>query len=147
MNQQPIENNEGISSKAFFLLIGSVVAGALAFSGILHAKNLEEHFIYKENNRIETLKNQIFQTECRDPRDKQERLVKELEASEGMSSLRMTEAYTNGWKEHREYASGGKIVTGEAYVQKACDEAIKHVSTIKQADSTEYVLTHFFGGK
>ena len=69
MHQQTYDNNESISKKGFFFLIGTVAAGALAFGGILHAKNLQEIFIYKENNRIETLKYQIFQKECKDPRE------------------------------------------------------------------------------
>lgn len=147
MHQQTSDNNESISKKGFFFLIGTVAAGALAFGGILHAKNLQEIFIYKENNRIETLKDQIFQKECKDPREKQERLVKDLVEVEGVAALRMTEAYQNGWKGHPAYSSGEKIVKGEAYVKQKCDEAVKHASELKRADSTHYVITHFFGGR
>lgn len=147
MNEQIHEQEDGISKKGFFIMVGSVLVGVLAFGSMIHVKTLQESFVYKENNRIETLKDQIFQTECKGPREKQERLVKDLEAREGAASLRMTEAYQNGWKGHPMYDSGAKIIQGETYVQKVCDEAIKHVSEIKQADSTEYVITHFFGGK
>jgi hypothetical protein len=147
MNQRTSDNSESISTKGFFFLIGTVVIGALAFGGLIHTKNLQEVFVYKENNRIETLKDQIFQTECKDPREKQERLVKDLVEVEGIAALRITEAYQNGWKGHPAYSNGEKIVKGEAYVKQKCDEAVKHASELKRADSTHYVITHFFGGR
>ena len=73
--------------------------------------------------------------------------MKDLVEVEGVAALRMTEAYQNGWKGHPAYSSGEKIVKGEAYVKQKCDEAVKHASELKRADSTHYVITHFFGGR
>jgi hypothetical protein len=147
MNQTTFENNEKVSTRGFFFLIGSVVAGAIAFAGMLHARHLEEVFIYKEDNRIQTAKDLIFKNECKEPREKQEHLVQDLEEREGIAALRMAEAYQNGWKGHPAYSSGEKIVKGEAYVKQRCEEAVKHASELKRADSTHYVITHFFGGR
>jgi hypothetical protein len=147
MEQQIKTNEDNISTKGFFLLIGSVIAGAIALGAIVHWKTLEEAFVYKEDNRIHATKDLLFKTECKEPREKQELLVHDLEEREGIAALRMTEAYQNGWKDHPTYKSGAKIIQGEAYVKQRCDAAIKTVSTLKRNDSTEYVLTHFFGGR
>lgn len=140
-------NNEGSSSKVFFTLVGSVVLGVFAFAGILHAKNLEEIFIYKEDNRLFAAKESIYQAECQEPRRKQERLTSQLEEQSGVAALRMKGIYQDGSKGHELYSYGQKIVEGEKYVEEKCEAAIKQVANLQRGSSTEFVIANFFGSR
>lgn len=140
-------NDSGNGHKIFFGLIATVVAGALAFAGILHAKSLEELFIYKEENRLYAAKESIFKAECQEPRREQERLAAQLQEQTGAAPLRMKEIYQDGSKAHELYKAGEKIALGEKYVEQKCAEALKHAGELKRGNPRDFVIANFFGGK
>lgn len=139
--------NDGSGTKIFFMLLGTVVAGALAFGGIVRANNLEELFVYKEENRLFAAKEAIFKAECQEPRREQERLAAHLQEQYGAAPLRMKEIYQDGSKAHELYKAGEKIALGEKYVEQKCAEALKHAGELKRGNSREFVMANFFGGK
>lgn len=138
---------EGNNGKVFFSLLGSVVLGGLAFAGILHAKNLEEIYIYTEDNRLSAAKDAIFKTECQEPRREQENLASKIEEQTGAAALRMKGIYEDGSKAHELYSSVEKIVQGEKYVEQKCQDALKHAGELKRGSSREFVVSNFFGRK
>ena len=139
--------NDGSGTKIFFMLLGTVVAGALAFGGIVRANNLEEIFIYKEENRLLAAKEAIFKSECQTPRRQQESVTAQLEEQTGTAAMRMKTTYLDGAKGHPLYEAGQKIVEGEKYVEKKCEAAIQNVSGLKRGSSTDFVIANFFGRK
>lgn len=145
MNQN--SNNEGNNGKVFFALLGTVVLGALAFTGILRANNLEEIFIVKEENRLFAAKDAIYKTECQEPRREQERLSSQIEEQAGAAAFRMKTIYQDGLKAHELYSPGEKIVEGEKYVEQKCQEALKRAGELKRGSSREFVIANFFGRK
>lgn len=146
MNQHDVGSSKN-NSKVFFTLVGTVIFGVFSLAGIIHAKNLEEVFIYKEDNRLSAARESIYKTECQEPRRQQERLTAQLEEKTGVAALRMKSYFEDGSKGNELYSYGQKIVEGEKYVGEKCEAAIKQVANLKRGSSTEFVITNFFGRK
>lgn len=136
---------ETSSSKFFFILVGSVLFAILAFGGLVRKKNLEELFIYREDHRLATAKESLYNAECQEPRRQQEKLTMKIEEQQGSPAMRMKSIYIDGSREHELYPYGQKIIEGEKYVDKKCEDAIKQVANLKRGSSTEFVITNFFG--
>lgn len=141
------QTNEVSSSKVFFSLVGTVVLGVFAFAGILHANNLEQIYIYKEDHRLSAAKDALFKNECQAPRREQERLTAKIEEQTGAAAFRMKTIYLDGSKAHELYSAGEKIVQGEKYVEQKCQDALKHAGELKRGSSTDFIVANFFGSR
>lgn len=119
----------------------------IMFASMMRISHLEQSFVYNEEARLSSAKEELFKTGCTIPRQKFAALSTRLEELNDAPSLRMKETYDSGFKAHQLYRAGEQISKGEKYVSESCTQALGEVAKLKRGSSWDFVVSNFFGQK
>lgn len=106
--------------------------------------HLEQSYVYSEEARIASAKEELFKIGCSVPRQQYLSLVSRLEDKNESSKVRMQDVYESGSKEHALYRAGEQISKGEKYVDSTCSQTLVEVAKLKRGSPLNYVADNFF---
>lgn len=119
----------------------------LLFVSMTRISHLEQSYVYNEEARITSAKEELFKTGCNVPRQQYLALSARLEELNDAPSLRMKDTFDSGFKDHKLYHAGEQISKSEKYVDATCAQALVEVAKLKRGSSWNFVMSNFFGQK
>ena len=117
----------------------------LMFLSMMRISHLEQSFVYNEEARISSAKEELFKSNCTTPRKQYLLLSSRMEEINETSASRMKDIYDAGFKDHKLYKAGEQLSKGEKYVDATCQQALGEVAKLKRGSSTNFIMNNFFG--